>query len=332
MGTEARPRGHVERRASPLLLIAVLVMIAGSGAASLVSSATSKTPARYATTITSRGAINLAAVPLGDGYVSTAPKVGYVDSCITNFGIGGASVDGPWINSQAHTWDYLTKVEVSGAVSWPTASYKVTAAASRRIIVFNDLPTDHTTGAFPIQTSDPAFQYDHNPNRIAPQSFDWNLPRNPRLAKQASCTNGGPIGVLEDGVVLFNALDGGGRDAAAHELLDRCAGHPQMSDVYHHHDIPPCILDKTPKGRTTLVGYAIDGFGIYVQKDRHGTLPTNAELDACHGRVSRVLWNGKLRRIYHYVATLEYPYTIGCLRGSPINVGGAGGNPPLGPA
>ena len=38
----------------------------------------------YATTVTSRGPVNPAAIPLGDGYVSTSPKKGYVDSCIAN--------------------------------------------------------------------------------------------------------------------------------------------------------------------------------------------------------------------------------------------------------
>ena len=28
-------------------------------------------------------------------------------------------------------------------------------------------------------------------------------------------------------------------------------------------------------------------------------------------------WNGKMRRIYHYVLTAEYPYTLGCFRGKP---------------
>ena len=70
----------------------------------------------------------------------------------------------------------------------------------------------------------------------------------PQGAAKPSCTAGGAIGVLNDGVVLYNALDGEGRDAGAHEVLDVCAGHPDMSDTYHHHDIPPCILAKVGDG------------------------------------------------------------------------------------
>jgi hypothetical protein len=273
----------------------------------------------YARTPTSVGAINPKAIPLGDGYISTSPKVGYVDSCQTHFGgIGGAQVVGPWINTSAKTWDSTTKAAVSGTVSWPNASWKVSVQGTKRVLTFNDLPINHTTGVFPVASSDPAFNYDRNPNSIAARSFAWRLPLNPKAATTPSCTSLGAIGVLDDGVVLFNALDGEGRDAAAHEVLDVCAGHPQMSSVYHHHDVPPCILARATAS-STLVGYALDGYGIYVEHDTHGAVLTNTALDACHGRTSAVLWNGKKTAIYHYDATLEYPYTVGCFHGTPIS-------------
>ena len=158
----------------------------------------------------------------------------------------------------------------------------------------------------------------------------WSVPLNPKQAAKPSCTPMGPIGVLADGAFLYNALDGEGRDAAAHEVLDLCGGHPDPSSSYHHHDIPSCLLTGAPKGAATLVGYAIDGFGIYVVKDAAGNLPANAALDACHGTTSLVRWNGKMTRIYHYVATLEYPYSVGCFRGTPIQTG-RGGPPGGGP-
>ncbi len=281
---------------------------------------------KYATTPTSTGPVNPRAVPLGDGYVGTTSRVGYVASCVTHFGgIGGARVAGPWINTRAKTWNYTTKLAVNGAIHWPTASYSARIASGKRVLKFNDLPTDHGTGVFPIAGSDPAYKYDQNGNHIAAQSFTWSLTLNPMAASKPSCSGGGPIGVLDDGVLLYNALDGEGRDAGAHEVLDVCAGHPDPSDTYHHHDIPPCILSKAGNGRATLVGYALDGYGIYVVKSANGTLPTNTSLDACHGTTSRVLWNGRLTRVYHYVATLEYPYTVGCFHGSPISSGHGGG-------
>ena len=79
------------------------------------------------------------------------------------------------------------------------------------------------------------------------------------------------------------------------------------------------LPERAPNGRATLAGYALDGFGIYVVKDARGTLPANADLDACHGTTSTVTFNGRRTRIYHYVATLEYPYSVGCFRGAPVS-------------
>jgi len=124
----------------------------------------------------------------------------------------------------------------------------VTVSHSKRIVSFNDLPIDHSSGIFPISSSDTAHRYDQNPNQIEAHATTWQLPLDPAPAAHPSCTPGGPIGVLEDGVYLYNALDGEGRDAAAHELLDACAGHPDMSDSYHHHDIPSAFSKRRPTG------------------------------------------------------------------------------------
>ncbi|HEY8325208.1 MAG TPA: YHYH protein [Ktedonobacterales bacterium] len=119
------------------------------------------------------------------------------------------------------------------------------------------------------------------------------------------------------GVTLFNALDAQGHDAASHEVQDSCGGHPEKTGNYHYHEISPCIL-RTATGSSTLVGYALDGFGIYVERDANGNLLTDADLDACHGRTSVVTWDGKQVSMYHYDATAEYPYTLGCYRGTPV--------------
>ena len=115
---------------------------------------------------------------------------------------------------------------------------------------------------------------------------------------------------------LYNALDDAGRDAVAHETQDSCNGHPDGRERYHYHDVPACIRARATGG-STLVGYALDGYGIYVERDAEGNLPTDADLDACHGRTSSVVWDGGTRAMYHYDATLEYPYTVGCYHGVP---------------
>lgn len=303
-----------------------VALLLAAGVCALAGTATGAAP--YATTPASPGPVNLHAVPLGDGYVGSTPKVGYVDSCVTAFpSVGGAQVAGPWIDEATKTWDSTTKPSVEGSVSWPSASYKTTISGNTRLLRFNDLPIDHTTGTFPISPSDPAYAYDRNPNHIAAHDESWSLPLDPTAAKKPSCLGLGAIGVLSDGVLLYDALDGEGRDAGAHEVLDACAGHPDQSSTYHHHDVPPCILSTVKNGTTKLVGYALDGYGIYVVKDAAGNLPTNTQLDACHGTTSPVVWNGKLRTIYHYVATIEYPYTVGCYHGTPIKVAPPGPAP-----
>ncbi|MEU2157469.1 YHYH protein [Streptomyces sp. NPDC019396] len=128
----------------------------------------------------------------------------------------------------------------------------------------------------------------------------------------------GAIGVLKNGVCIYNSLDDAGRDVAAHETQDVCDGHPDGAEAYHYHNIPSCLLSAADKKGATLVGYALDGFGIYVERDDKGNLPTNADLDECHGRTSKVMWNGRETSIYHYSATLEFPYTVGCFRGTPV--------------
>jgi hypothetical protein len=258
-------------------------------------------------------------IPIGDGHVSSTPRVGYVDSCQTHFGNApGAFRAGPWIRSDG-TWDSTAKVKVRGSVRWPAASFSSHVSGGRRVLRTRSLPVGQLTGTFPVSSSDPAYSYDRNPNRIRAQSLTISAPANPRRASRPTCVSLGAIGVLSDGVALFNALDAGGRDAAAHEVLDRCDGHPERSGMYHHHAVASCVLARA-KGRSTLVGYARDGFGIYVERDSSGNLLSNGALDECHGRTSIVRFGGRTRRMYHYVATREYPYTVGCYRGTPSRV------------
>ncbi|ACV78958.1 YHYH protein [Nakamurella multipartita] len=260
--------------------------------------------------------IDPTAVPLGDGKVSTTPHVGYLDTCTTAFPGGGASHSGDWIDTAAGTWNMAAKVAVQGAVHWPAADHTETDSDNTRTLHTNGLPVEFTTGIFPIRSEDPAYRYDPNPNHIGTQDITFGLPLDPTEAAMPSCTRLGPIGLLDSGVLLYSAVDDAGRDAVAHETQDSCDGHPDGQDRYHDHSIPACLLDRAT-GRSTLVGYALDGYGIYVERDQAGNLPPNADLDACHGRTSQVTWNGQQRTIYHYVATLEYPYTIGCYHGRP---------------
>jgi hypothetical protein len=259
-------------------------------------------------------------LPLGDGHVSRTPRQGYVMACRMGPGRGrGARHAGAWIHGS--TWDLTEKIHVRGRVVWPQAQFTIRDIRSggrlvSRRIEGNGLPVKTPTGHFPVSWNDPAHRIDPNPNSIRSQHITLTLPAHPTFARQPSCVPMGMIGVALNGVAIFNALDDGERDAVAHEVQDLCDGHPQSRGEYHYHGPSRCLPYETEDEK--LIGYAIDGFGIYSMYDAHGRELTNADLDACHGRTSKVMWNGHRVSIYHYVLTREYPYTVGCFRGTPV--------------
>ena len=134
------------------------------------------------------------------------------------------------------------------------------------------------------------------------------------------------------GVVFLDALDASGRDAGAYEKQDACDGHPQGQGIYHYHTYSPCLSTKASQrpGSSTLVGYALDGYGIYLERDDHGNLPADADLDTCHGRTSAITWDGKCVVMYHYDVTLECPCTVGCYHGTRFSTHQAPGRPDAG--
>jgi hypothetical protein len=258
-------------------------------------------------------------LPIGTSKVSTSTaSVGGLFACDAgNPNGGGAHSVGPWVNETDGTWDLSKKVEVQGEVSWPMASYSEVITAKTRDITSNGLPVDQITGTFPIATGDPAYSYDRNPNKIGSSEVTVSLPLSPTKASEPSCLGKGRIGILKNGVSLYASLDERNRDALAYETQDRCDGHPQQMSVYHYHDIPSCIRDAST-GSSTVVGFAHDGFPIVVERDAQGNLPTNADLDSCHGRSSRIELDGKVVESYHYSATYEFPYFMGCFFGTAI--------------
>lgn len=283
--------------------------------------------------------LDLKRLPIGDNRHATAPRAGYIWPCRVDPDAGGAFRDGPWIDKANGVYDFTTKAKVSGAVMWnPRFTFRL--QGDRRVFSTNDLP-NHPTGTFPIPSSDTAYQYDRNPNRIREQEMSFELPAEPRLAT-ASCAPGA-VGILLSGSVLFNALDAPGRDAVAHETQDSCQGHPQVSGVYHYHSVTTCLDDKRlPDGHAALVGYMVDGFGIFGRFGEKGAALASDDLDECHGHTHEMPWDGRMVAMYHYHATWDFPYTAGCMRGTvdqrivrlisgpPPSGGGPGGGPPGG--
>ena len=249
-------------------------------------------------------------LPVGDSkYVTDAPKKGSVYLCRAPQGqAGGAQERGPWFVNN-------------------NTEYSETMSSGNRVIATNDLPRDHTTGVFPVQPSDPAYQYDRNPNQIAPQSLTYTLNAAPTVAAKSNCV-GGEVGVMTTGVALFDAFDAGGRDAGAWEVQDGCNGHPQISSEYHYHTLSSCIHDT---GVTNVIGFALDGFPITGPKVGDDNILTTSDLDECHGITSTITLDGQQVETYHYVMTQDFPYSASCFRSTAAQPPGQPAGPPAGP-
>ncbi|HET9946833.1 MAG TPA: YHYH protein [Patescibacteria group bacterium] len=255
-------------------------------------------------------------LPLGDNkYTTTTAKKGYIYLCHakSNANGGGAQKTGSWIHGS--TWNIKDKIFVTGNVMWKNATFADSLTDGTRTLSGDDVPS-HTTGNFPIQSSDPAYQYDRNPNSIKAQSFSDTFPAVPTYSDTPYCM-GGEAGIMLTGVALFNGFDAGLRDAAAYEVQDSCQGHPQVSGEYHYHSLSSCITDVS---ETTVIGFALDGFPITGPKVTDTTYLTTDDLDECHGITSEIMLDGKKTTIYHYVMTEDFPYSVSCFRGKPVSL------------
>ena len=262
--------------------------------------------------------LNPKALPLGDGkYTADGPKKGYVFACDPKMyqftQVIGAKVTGPWVDTQNKTFDVTAKVFVHGNVTWD-GQFNLGVSGTDRTINGNGLPVGVPTGTFPVQPSDPAYAYDPNPNAITPQNIAFNLPQNPTIDPQPHCTYK-RLGITLDGVEIDAPLDSSGRDENGYELADACGGKPQPGGSYHRQYLSDCVPHI--RESAALVGYALDGFGIYSPFDANGKELTSIDLDECHGITSDVPWDGKIVTMYHYVMTRDFPYTLTCFRGAP---------------
>ena len=136
-----------------------------------------------------------------------------------------------------------------------------------RVIRANGLP-DHATGPFPVRG---------NPNRIAPQRYEFRVTATPKAAAQPTPLGMSPFGIAVNGVVFdpgaaewwrddrtsgwqYEAL-GGGRNLG----IDREHAHVQPTGAYHYHGLSSALLANLTGGQPKLVlaGWAADGFPIY---------------------------------------------------------------------
>lgn len=230
----------------------------------------------------------------------------------------GANNASDWTNPDG-TWDYTRKPQVEGNVTW-NSEFKVTLDSNgNRIITGNALP-NHPTGIFPIPRNSPVFKYDGNPNIISPHVIYYKFPAIPKVAASPSCLPFGPSGISLTGSAIYHGSSTLGTDAAAHEMLDRFGGHTDGTERYHYHYPAQDLQDhihKHTSGHSDLMGYMLDGFGIYGPYGEDGKLLSSKDLDECHGHTHPILWDGVMINLYHYHWTYDFPYNIGCFKGTP---------------
>lgn len=111
-----------------------------------------------------------------------------------------------------------------------------------------------------------------NPGSPTNQNWSFRIPRNPVLATTQPVVGLGHIGVLINGVTIFNASDARSynnlniwhQNAMFFEAagFDTALGHPAMVE-YHHHQKTPQLPTGNATHHSPIVGYAFDGFPIY---------------------------------------------------------------------
>ena len=274
-----------------------------------------------------KSSLDLAALPLGTGKASSAPKVGSLYRCGGTPSGGPPVFTPPWADTSAGTYNAKTKLAVQGSVSYKS-SFTVTHVGTNQVFTGNGLPK--RSGTFPVSASDPSHAYNPDPSSVTAHSIKLTVPFSPKVNTTARCEMGA-VGISIDGIPILDGFDAGGNDAPGIETLDTCHGHPNDGFGYHYHSLSPCILSATSRTHVTQVGWSLDGFGIFVEYNAKGQLLTNSSLDSCHGRKSVVPWHGKSQSVYHYDMTFEFPYTVGCFRATPTTFFGmTTGGPPQG--
>ncbi|NBO16227.1 MAG: YHYH protein [Actinobacteria bacterium] len=167
--------------------------------------------------------------------------------------------------------------------------------------------------------------------RTKAQNYNFTIPTSPKYSSKTSSTSLGSIGVMISGAVLYNPFEGDGKsvamannftitnaDGISASFVDKCAGHPTpQQGAYHYHGLPTCVtaqVDKVSKP-SHIIGFALDGFPIYGDRDIKGKQLTAKNLDQCNGIYSATPEFPK--GIYHYVllSTSDVRSSIACFHG-----------------
>jgi hypothetical protein len=116
--------------------------------------------------------------------------------------------------------------------------------------------------------------FNGNPNVPANDNATFDIPRNPQPASTHTATGLGAIGVMINGVDVFNMSDAMSyqnlnvwhNNAGVVEApsFDAAKAHPQQQGVYHNHENPVSLNSEigATSSNPMVIGYAIDGYPI----------------------------------------------------------------------
>ena len=271
---------------------------------------------------------DLTHLPIGDPLIlqrllgDDEPEVGKLWLCRVPADGAGAAASDDWTNDDG-TWNYITKPQVEGDHVFNSEFTVSLNGEGKRIITGNNLPTT-PTGTFPIAQGTTAWNYDKNPNIISPHTIQITFDAIPTQNASPSCVGFGANGISLTGAAIYQGSSTLGTDAAAYEMLDSGGGHTDGTETYHYHYLSEPVLselDIDDGGHSKLMGYMQDGFGIFGPRGEDGEVLSSADLDECHGHTHDIEWDGETRNMFHYHWTYDFPYNVGCFRGTPQDLG-----------
>lgn len=226
-------------------------------------------------------------------------------------------------------WAPNVAVSMSNA-SWTFKSDGVPAS--------NFIATHYAVPSNPLNVSPVGANVIATTQVLQDQNYSLTLPTTPKYSSTTTAAGLGPIGVMLDGAVLYNPYEANKETVATQDnfsatvngvtasFLDSCDGHPGPGGMYHYHGLPDCLVQYATTGTSTqttsvssfsgtttasvaetnaaarrpvIVGFALDGYGVYDNVTMDGKTIGVSSLDSCNGIFSVV--PGYPHGVYHYV-------------------------------
>ena len=173
---------------------------------------------------------------------------------------------GAWICSPELATSAEGEDGPDGQVRGDPSKVQITVKGDYRYIFSNGLP-DHPRGAFPNRG---------NPNQVQAQPYRFRLPLQPAPSARATRLGHFPFGVALNGVPFDPGAAEWWRNdrrsgwqieplsGAVNLGLDAHLAHVQPNGAYHYHGLGQALLARRRPDAMTQVGWAADGYPIYL--------------------------------------------------------------------